>query len=867
MLNLIIFISPVLLLIITGILVRARGNSETAGRRYFLFLTWTTIGSLALTLLNWIFPRSIFGYGMALFPVIPGLVVLTLLHWREWNALSRWTKIPILSAGSILLVTIFAQLANVILNGDIYQRESLFFGMALLTVAVFMFIVWRWGKRSPLLLVLINVLYLTIFLAFDLGSLPMFTETAPGQMHLHALGMLAYLTIPGLTIPVMAMLTAGALNTSSTTDEIKKSTWSPILVRLTLFIILLGLLLYVFRWLWLWDGTEDGIRILFIMMVSVIAAISGTLIIILTVSGWSRWAGAIFAMVVIGSIYFAIFTGFGFGEESTNYSVTEERALRIQESIEDYRTKNGNYPMELDDLVPGEMWRVPLPMIMPGQGWCYQGGSNYYRLGAVYREHWSSPYLEVRVYASAGNVPQGNWECDEKLAEVMSQNSFYSPPPTPDPLPASEVSVPRVVVEPILQARSFSVGDWSPDGKFLVFGSTEYFMTDGIEHVTIDLRFLDVDSGEICQPSQSKWTVGQSNGLRDHSAWLSDGRFLYVTETGAMTLFRPCADEVEDLTDRYPVKFTHVMSSDEEGGHILLKNEEAYWLMDGINLEVRKIEGVPTESYRPWYDWSPGGGRLALSLMSGAEIEDEAFLYIVDWASAQVEDVIPLEGASDANLPIVEWLTRDELLLHGNTLTVLDFRPEPPAVTDVLHDIFLLDIAYPFDVSSMDSVRLQSGDGYYIGVQVNHPRNTDAYVYSSETGQVEVFQHDVSTLLFFDDGQWMRLLKWEDEPTYRDEYELVWMDRSNEKTRLKVEGHVPRAHPQLFPRYLPNSSQLVFHSSQGISLVSIPDGKTTAFWELSSHAEYFDVFPSPFGEGLIVASDGDGLYYIPHSSK
>ncbi|NJC96991.1 MAG: hypothetical protein FIB03_11775 [Anaerolineae bacterium] len=86
----------------------------------------------------------------------------------------------------------------------------------------------------------------------------------------------------------------------------------------------------------------------------------------------------------------------------------------------------------------------------------------------------------------------------------------------------------------------------------------------------------------------------------------------------------------------------------------------------------------------------------------------------------------------------------------------------------VLREIFLLDIAYPFDVSSMDSVRSRDGEGYYIGVQVNHPRNTDAYVYSSRTGQVDIFTHDVSTLVFFPTGQWMRLLKWEDEPTFRD---------------------------------------------------------------------------------------------------
>lgn len=864
MLNLIVFISPVLLLIIIGILIRARGNPETAGRRYFLFLVWTSIGALALILLNWTFPRLLFGYGLILFPVIPGLVVLTLLQWHEWNSLSRQAKIPILSAVILLIGLTVVQFAILNLKGDERQIEAIFFGMTLFTITAFLFLARKWGMHYPLLPSAITALYLIFFLAFDLGSVSLPSETMPGWWNV--LGALAYLAIPGITIPVMAMLTAGALNIASTTGETKPVAWIPLLGRLALVIVLFGLFFYVNRWFWLWDGMDDGIRWIMTMIVSAITALSAWLVIAMTASGWRRWIGLVFVGLIVGPLYLAGMAQFGFGNEVTNYTVTEERAARIQQAIENHRVKTGWYPLKLEELVPGEMWRIPLPMIVPGQGWCYQGGSNYYRLGAVYREHWSSPYFSVRVYASAGNVPEGTWECDEKLAEAKSQSPYLDPPPTPVPLPASEVSVPRVVVEPLMQASSFSVGSWSPDGKYLVFGLTEYFM-DEVEHVTIDLRFLDVNSGEICQPSQSKWTVQQSNGLRDHSAWLPDGRFLYVTEAGAMTLFRPCADEVEDLADRYPVTFTHIMSSDKLGERVLLKDEEAYWLLNGTSLEVRKIEGVPTESYRPWYDWSPGGGRLALSLMSGPQVEDEAFLYIVDWASAQVEEIIPLEGASDANLPIVEWLARDELLLHGSTLTVLDFRSKPPTKTDILKDIFLLDIAYPLDVWGMDSVRSEDGEGYYIGVQVNHPRNTDAYVYSSETGEVEVFQHDVSTLLFFDDGQWMRLLKWEDEPTYRDEYELVWMDRSNEKTRLKVEGHAPRAHPQLFPRYLPGTSQLVFHSSQGISLVSIPDGKTTAFWELSSHAEYFDLFPSPNGEALIVASDRDGLYYIPLPSK
>jgi hypothetical protein len=52
------------------------------------------------------------------------------------------------------------------------------------------------------------------------------------------------------------------------------------------------------------------------------------------------------------------------------------------------------------------------------------------------------------------------------------------------------------------------------------------------------------------------------------------------------------------------------------------------------------------------------------------------------------------------------------------------------------------------------------------------------------------------------------------------------------KIRLKVEGHIPRAHfadlPEIFAWSHPNS---FFHSSQGISVVSIPDGETVGFWE------------------------------------
>jgi hypothetical protein len=441
------------LLVIIGTLIRVRGNPETAGRRYFLFLIWTAIGSLAIILVYWIFPRPVFGYATVLFPILPGLAVLTLLHLQEWSSLRKRVKILILSAIVLLTLLIIVQFWILSSKGEERLLEPIFFGMALLSITVFLFIALKWGSRYPVLPGVIAILYLALFNVLELGSLSLPSESIPGWMN--ALGVLAYLAIPAITVPVMGMLATNALKITPTHEETRTSIWRSIVGWPILLLILLGSLLYTYRWLWLWDGIDDGIRWFFMAMVSGIAATSAGIVIAMTASGWRRWTGLIFPILVIGSIYFVGITNFGIGDGVTNYTVTEERAARIQQAIESYHAKTGWYPLDLNELVPGEMLRVPLPMIMPEQGWCYQGRSNFYRLGAVYREHWSSPYFSVRVYASAGNMPEESWECDEKLAEAISQSGYLAPPPTPVPLPTSAVSVPRVVVEPILQAVLF----------------------------------------------------------------------------------------------------------------------------------------------------------------------------------------------------------------------------------------------------------------------------------------------------------------------------------------------------------------------------------------------------------------------------
>jgi hypothetical protein len=435
--------------------------------------------------------------------------------------------------------------------------------------------------------------------------------------------------------------------------------------------------------------------------------------------------------------------------------------------------------------------------------------------------------------------------------------------PTEEPLPTSVVPIQRTPVQPLVRAKSITLGTWSVDGKFLVFSSLD---TSEDPPLTT-LSFLDAQSGNVCQVDERYPPL---SSLRRQYAWLPDGRLLFVSEEGEMDLLRPCEAGRERLADRYPARFNQVAAYEVQSGRILLESEQAYWILDGYSLEARQIPEVSPNPYEfHWdnYAWSPGGERLAISRLNGRDSKAGSTLYLVAGDTGEVVKSLPLEYASDQSAPRVEWLTRDELLLHsGDLLAVMDLRSEPPRTIHVLKDIFALDIAYPEEISSMVSIVDQTGEGYHLAVRVNHPRNQDSYLYHSETGSVEILRHEVNTILFFPDGEWTELRNFPEYEDVPDEYELVWVDTPGKETRrLVVQGHTPRDYPTLYVRYLPRSSQMAFSSSQGVSLVSVPDGELLRFWELAGGegSHYAHLFATPDEKALVAVAEGDGLYLIP----
>jgi hypothetical protein len=628
-------------------------------------------------------------------------------------------------------------------------------------------------------------------------------------------------------------------------------------------IILLSVLCYEIYWFSIWDQTSDGLTGLFTSTQAALVAIAAGMLISVTRTGRARIAGLAFAALVP----ILVFAAFHLGWDASYHEITERRAARLQRALEQFHTRQGRYPQSLKELVPRDLLAIPGPVILKGEKWCYQGGVDSYRLGAFYREYFSLP-LSLREYASVGDPQDLGWECAQRLAVMKAR---YDPAfaaegeriiTTPAPQPTSQIPIERTTAVPIVEDSSLIPGTFSPDGMYWLFsrgGSSG-------DQPGVSLYFLDTRTGEICS---TEVNASAGSDFRQRYAWLPGGELLFLSGEGELAVLQPCRPGVEWFTGRYPAQFTEAVASDPASGRLLLKSPDSYWILDGYSLAGWLVPGVtpnPYEAHWDQYSWSPGGERLAISRLNGRGAKEGSTLYLVAGDSGEVMTSLELEETSEQSAPMVQWLSKDQLLLHGQgELKVLDFSTEPPAVTDVMKDRFSLDLAYPNEISAMDALANPAGRGYHLILRANHPRNQAIYLYHSETGQSEILHPEDDALLFFSSGEWTEMTKVEYAPAEGDEYELYWIDAGpREPARLAVQGHHPREYPHLGVRYLPDASQLVFSSQQGVSLVSLPDGRLLRFWELSGGSGLNPaVLSAPNGRSLIVAAEGVGLYWIP----
>ena len=679
-------------------------------------------------------------------------------------------------------------------------------------------------------------------------------------------------TLPGLVVVTAAALIYSGLmriNKENIPSENSFLGRVPIILRLLLGASLLTYLAFTTYWMAIWDQTSDGLGQIVILFTACPLAIGAGILMALASSGWRRKAGLVFCVFVP-----VLLIGASQSEWGIYQSITKQRAATIQAAVENFHAHNGHYPAALQDLVPRELLWVPDLIMLRGESWCYQGGDDYYQLGSIYRDFFSSP-MSYRVYASAGDPPAEPSSCEKRLAELKEK---YDPQPvinpianssaaSQPPLPTSQVSIPRTPISPLINTSTVQIGSWSQDGQYWFFAIPEL----SGKQISVSLDFLISKTGKLCNAGP-KFTV--SSDLSYRHAWLPDGRLLFLSANGDLVLVTPCQADVENLTTRYPETFTQILTPFSNAGlahnqKILLKSAHAYWLLDSSDMQLLPIPELRSDgSDQSWntFAWSMAGDRLAIIMPIEDSKESGNILFIIDTENGEVVQRLTLPGPSANNFPSIEWLSDHELLVSGqDMLSLIDLEANPPRASNVFKDLFSLDIAFPNDISSLATLPDPSGKSFKLAVRINHPRNQNIYIYYSDSGKTEILHPSMNALLFFSNGDWTELSKLEDMNHLQDTFDLYWPDSPEMASQqLAVLGHIPRNYPSLNLKYLTNKSQILLGSSQGISLVSMPDGKLLGFWELSDQKYHMQpsMLVSPDHRMLVVYAEGDGLYTI-----
>jgi hypothetical protein len=227
---------------------------------------------------------------------------------------------------------------------------------------------------------------------------------------------------------------AGAVEGGGSQVQRKQAGRATVVV-LVLSAFLLTKTLHNLYWLTVWDNTYDPIEY-FWLVLPVLAALFSGVMLSITLPGRTKFAGFLYSLLIS-----ALMIAVSARAQSVDFrQLTEERAGRASQAIETFYDREGHYPQDLRQLIPWYALSLPGPVIMYGQGWCYQGGQDYYRLGYLDREHWSSPILFGRVYSAKGHSPLKVDICQPAIDTYRAQHpdwdrllqDYGRPTPTPD---------------------------------------------------------------------------------------------------------------------------------------------------------------------------------------------------------------------------------------------------------------------------------------------------------------------------------------------------------------------------------------------------------------------------------------------------
>jgi hypothetical protein len=444
-----------------------------------------------------------------------------------------------------------------------------------------------------------------------------------------------------------------------------------------------------------------------------------------------------------------------------------------------------------------------------------------------------------------------------------------------DPSAAGAEISNEIPAEPLLQSESVNQGLWSPDGNYFFIPLGDLSAPGGDRRI-ISLHFISTATGEDCPASET--FLGQ-HGYQNY-AWLDNQRVLYIDNKGKPFLFTACMPGSDDLSDRFDEPLLRVaipLGSQDPPlqGPLLLESASTYWLLDPLSLQARALrDPVPSAGQVDSFAWLASERQMAI-LQPSAEQPEISRLVLLSLDSGEMLRSLEIKASYEGRGPISEWLGPQRLFvwsMQPSGPLLLDLSQEPVQPVQVFAEFFGIDMLYPNQLSSMGVFYAADGDKYHIVFKADFPDDKSIYLYHSESGQVEKLDGDRPVMMIFPGDQRMPLLSVPDGQVEDGSYDVLWVDAPDRPpAHIEVSGHLPRSYYLLQSRLLPGGTRMLFGSSQGISLVDLPSGKTLAFWQLTGAEGSWlpHLYPSPDGRILIAVTEpfdskpqGSGLYRL-----
>ncbi|MEJ2711292.1 MAG: hypothetical protein P8074_27035, partial [Anaerolineales bacterium] len=391
------------------------------------------------------------------------------------------------------------------------------------------------------------------------------------------------------------------------------------------------------------------------------------------------------------------------------------------------------------------------------------------------------------------------------------------------PAPGSEAlstPLPATSISPFLTGQLPELGEWSPDGRYLVISQPQGTVSNpqSDRQYTV-FSLLDSQSGQLCplgEPFQGQWAP------RQQTAWLPDGRLL-LTIAERVLLYSPCNSQPQDLSELFDEPVIVVRRSPVEATRIVLSGESAYWIFDPDSLSALKLaQPAPDPRGRGYLYWSPSGQAIAISLPAVAGA-GEGQIYLVDVLSGQVLETISVPGVSPDSISWLDWVLEDTLVIYGpdDRMILVERSPSGPARQRVMDELAVENLQPGAQVRGQGTLGEPQRDTFYVYVILQAGETNTIYMLHSEDGRIEVLDQESWMLLIFPDGQTQSLNVLESNPPFTVNCQLVWVDQPDRAPQeIVAAGHTPRNHPDLWPLWIREREQLIFASSQGVSLMS-----------------------------------------------